>query len=113
MAAGPNRVTVNDVVLANFSLTDPFKDRQVLWPKGLLVPGLQPGTTLPRRLYLQDVQLLVDAGTLQQYLRFFRQNDTLIYTVSTLRCFWATVGPLLNCMAASTGPEQRSAERDL
>jgi hypothetical protein len=34
---------------------------------------------------MQDVQLLVDAGTLQQYLRFFTTpgpNATLVYTVS-------------------------------
>jgi hypothetical protein len=34
---------------------------------------------------MQDVQLLVDGGTLQQYLRFFTTpgpNNTLVYTVS-------------------------------
>jgi hypothetical protein len=83
--AGPNRVVLNDVVLTNFSLTNPFRDAQVLWPRGLISPGLQPGTTLPRRLYMQDVQLLVDGGTLQQYLRFFTApgpKNTLVYTVS-------------------------------
>lgn len=78
-------MVLNDVVLTNFSLTNPTRDAQVMWPRGLISPGLQPGTTLPRRLYMQDVQLLVDGGTLQQYLRFFTApgpNNTLVYTVS-------------------------------
>ncbi|WIA13636.1 hypothetical protein OEZ85_007199 [Tetradesmus obliquus] len=82
-SSGPNRVVLNDVVLTNFSLTHPTRDAQVMWPRGLISPGLQPGTTLPRRLYMQDVQLLVDGGTLQQYLRFFTApgpNNTLVYT---------------------------------
>ncbi|WIA33783.1 hypothetical protein OEZ86_006896 [Tetradesmus obliquus] len=82
-SSGPNRVVLNDVVLTNFSLTNPTRDAQVMWPRGLISPGLQPGTTLPRRLYMQDVQLLVDGGTLQQYLRFFTApgpNNTLVYT---------------------------------
>ncbi|KAF8060070.1 AMSH1 [Scenedesmus sp. PABB004] len=80
-SSGPARMVVSDLVLSKFALTDPAGKQQVLWPVGLLQPGVQPGSSAPRRLYLQDVQLLVDAGTLQAYLRFFRADaDTLIYT---------------------------------
>lgn len=78
--AGPSVVT--GVVFKNFSLSDPtVKQGQVLWPIGLLQPGVQQGTNAPLRLLLQDVEILVDADTLQQYIRYFKNQGTLVYTV--------------------------------
>lgn len=76
-------MSVSNVVLANFSLSSPgLAGSLVLWPKGMLVPGVQhQGSTAPRRLYLTDVKFLVPAQTLQEYLRFFHNTTAPVYTV--------------------------------
>jgi hypothetical protein len=87
-AAGPSKLVVNNVVLLNFSLSNPTKPiNPVLWPAGLLQQGWQAGTTLPRKLYLLDVRIFVQAESLQLYLQFFRyKSSAMFYTVSCLYC---------------------------
>eukprot|EP00775_Hariotina_reticulata_P004405 gene4405-4658_t len=78
--SGPSKLVVNNVVLVNFTLSNPTKpSNPVLWPAGLLQPGWQAGTTLPRKLYLLDVRIFVQAESLQQYLQFFRYNSSATF----------------------------------
>lgn len=73
---------VTGVVFQNFSLSDPTaKDGQVLWPIGLLQPGIQQGTNMPLKLFMQDVEILTDLSTLQGYTNFFQSQNTSVYTV--------------------------------
>lgn len=77
---------MSGVVFQNFSLSDPTaKQGQVLWPIGLLQPGIQQGTTVQLKLNMRDVEILVDTETLQQYIKFFHSSNTLIYTVSVMQ----------------------------
>jgi hypothetical protein len=61
----------------------------VLWPKGMLQPGLQPGSSTPRRLYMMDVRMVVSAQTIQEYVRFFQNSSRTFWTVSDCDTPWA------------------------
>jgi hypothetical protein len=81
--AGPGRLMLSNVVLANFTLSSPsLKGALALWPQGMLQPGVQPGTTSPRKLYMHDVKILVSAQSLQENIRYFQNTTVEIYTVS-------------------------------
>lgn len=77
---------ITGVVFQNFSLSDPTaKGGQVLWPLGLLQPGIQQGANMPLKLWMQDVEILTDLSTLQQYIRFFQSKNAFVYTVRRCR----------------------------
>lgn len=81
--AGPGRLMLSNVVLANFTLSSPsMKGAAVLWPQGMLQPGVQPGTTALRKLYMHDVKIIVSAQSLQENIRFFQNTTVQVYTVS-------------------------------
>jgi hypothetical protein len=74
---------LSNVVLANFTLSSPsLNGAPVLWPQGMLQPGVQPGTTSPRKLYMHDVKIVVSAQSLQENIRFFQNTTVEVYTVS-------------------------------
>lgn len=92
--AGPGRFMLSNVVLANFTLSSPsLNGAAVLWPQGMLQPGLQPGTTSPRKLYMHDVKIIVSAQSLQENIRYFQNTTVEIYTVSahTAAALWLGV----------------------
>lgn len=82
LSAGPSRLSLYNVVLANFTLSSPgLKGGRVLWPLGLL-PTNQQTDSAPRRLYLNDIRIVVSAQTIREYVSFLRNNSQTFYTVS-------------------------------
>jgi hypothetical protein len=82
LSAGPSRLSLYNVVLANFTLSSPgLKGGRVLWPLGLL-PTHQQTDSAPSRLYLNDIRIVVSAQTIREYVSFLRNNSQTFYTVS-------------------------------
>lgn len=75
-------MALSNVVLANFSISSPRVPKgPIMWPTGMLAPGPQPGGSGPRKLQLSDVKIVVTAEAIQDYVRFFQETGTLVYTV--------------------------------
>jgi len=104
---GPGRLTLNNVVLANFTLSSPGSGSPVLWPKGMLQPGLQPGSTVPRKLYMYDVKIIATAQSIREYVSFFANRSQEVYTVRADQ-LWVLVSTAGGCSCSCKGGHKGS-----